>query len=134
GGWFHSGDLARQDDEGFIYIVDRQKDMIVTGGENVYSREVEDTLYSHAAVREAAVIGLADPVWGESVTAVVVLRDGVEGSDQVAADIVSHCRERLAGYKKPKQVVFVEELPKTVSGKVLKRDLRERLDGLAAPA
>ena len=123
GGWFRTGDMARRDDEGFFYIVDRRKDMIVTGGENVYSREVEEVLYSHPAVSEAAVIGLPDPTWGENVTAVVVLREGMTATD---AEIIATCRDRLAGFKKPKRVEFIGELPKNVSGKILKRELRDR--------
>jgi acyl-CoA synthetase (AMP-forming)/AMP-acid ligase II len=126
GGWFKTGDMARRDEEGFFYIVDRKKDMIVTGGENVYSREVEEVIYTHPAVSEAAVIGLPDPVWGENVTAVVVLRDGMTASD---VEIIATCRDRLAGYKKPKRVEFIDELPKNVSGKILKRELRERFAG-----
>jgi acyl-CoA synthetase (AMP-forming)/AMP-acid ligase II len=123
GGWFHTGDMARRDDEGFFYIVDRMKDMIISGGENVYSREVEEVLYAHPAVSEAAVIGLPDPTWGENVTAVIVLREGMTATE---ADIISTARNRLAGFKKPKRVIFLDELPKTVSGKIIKRDLRER--------
>ena len=123
GGWFRTGDMARRDDEGFFYIVDRRKDMIVTGGENVYSREVEEVLYTHPAVSEAAVIGLPDPTWGENVTAVVVLRDGMTATD---TEIIATCRDRLAGFKKPKRVEFIDELPKNVSGKILKRELRDR--------
>src|SRR5215470_1969126 len=124
GGWFHSGDMARRDAEGFFYIVDRKKDMILTGGENVYSREVEEVLYTHPAVSEAAVIGLPDPTWGERVTAVVVLRTGATATDK---EIMATARDRLAGFKTPKQVVFIDELPKNVSGKILKRELRDRL-------
>jgi acyl-CoA synthetase (AMP-forming)/AMP-acid ligase II len=124
GGWFHTGDLARRDEEGFFYIVDRKKDMIITGGENVYSREVEEILYGHPAVAEAAVIGLPDPLWGERVIAVVTLRSGAQATDR---EIMACCRERLAGFKTPKQVVFVDEMPKTVSGKILKRELRDRM-------
>ncbi|MDY7103854.1 MAG: long-chain-fatty-acid--CoA ligase [Actinomycetota bacterium] len=123
GGWFHTGDMARRDEEGFFYIVDRRKDMIITGGENVYSREVEEALYLHPGVAEAAVIGLPDERWGENVTAVVVLRSGVEATE---ADIIDTVRHRLAGYKKPKRVIFSDELPKNVSGKILKRQLRDR--------
>jgi long-chain acyl-CoA synthetase len=125
GGWFHTGDMARRDEEGFFYIVDRMKDMIITGGENVYSREVEEVVYTHPAVSEAAVIGLPDPTWGENVTAVVVLRPGAEATE---AEIIAVCRDRLAGYKKPKKVLFIDELPKNVSGKILKRELRDRFD------
>jgi acyl-CoA synthetase (AMP-forming)/AMP-acid ligase II len=123
GGWFHTGDMARRDEEGFFYIVDRMKDMIITGGENVYSREVEEVLYRHPSVSEAAVVGLPDPKWGENVTAVVVLRPGTTATE---AEIIAIARNSLAGYKKPKRVIFVDELPKTVSGKIIKRELRDR--------
>jgi long-chain acyl-CoA synthetase len=123
GGWFHTGDMAKRDSEGFFYIVDRKKDMIITGGENVYSREVEEVVYTHPAVSEAAVIGLPDPTWGENVTAVVVLREGMTASED---EIIALCRDRLAGYKKPKKVLFVDEIPKNVSGKILKRELRDQ--------
>jgi acyl-CoA synthetase (AMP-forming)/AMP-acid ligase II len=126
GGWFHTGDMARRDEEGFFYIVDRKKDMILTGGENVYSREVEEAIYTHPGVSEVAVVGLPDPTWGENVTAVVVLREGASATEE---DIIAACRDRLAGYKKPKRVVFVDELPKNVSGKILKRELRDQLGG-----
>ncbi len=123
GGWFHTGDMARRDEEGYFYIVDRKKDMIITGGENVYSREVEEVLYAHPGVSEAAVIGLPDATWGERVTAVVTRR---AGADVTEADIISLCRDRLAGFKTPRRVEFVDELPKNVSGKILKRELRDR--------
>ncbi len=130
GDWFHTGDMARRDEEGYFYIVDRMKDMIITGGENVYSREVEEVVYTHPAVSEAAVVGVPDPQWGERVTAVVVLRDGASATE---ADIITTCRDRLAGFKSPKSVFFVDEIPKNVSGKILKRnirdDLAERLGG-----
>jgi len=124
GGWFHTGDLARFDDEGFHYIVDRKKDMIITGGENVYSRQVEDVIYQHPSVVEVAVIGLPDEHWGENVCAVVVLEGGATAT---ANEIIQVCRDNLAGYKKPKRVEFVGELPKNASGKVLKRELRAQL-------
>jgi acyl-CoA synthetase (AMP-forming)/AMP-acid ligase II len=126
GGWFHTGDMARRDEEGFFYIVDRMKDMIITGGENVYSREVEEVLYTHPSVAEAAVVGLPDPKWGENVTAVIVLRDGASATE---AEIIATARDRLAGFKKPKRVIFLDELPKTVSGKIVKRELRDRFAG-----
>jgi acyl-CoA synthetase (AMP-forming)/AMP-acid ligase II len=122
GGWFHTGDMAYRDEEGFLYIVDRKKDMIVTGGENVYSKEVEDALFEHDAVLEAAIIGLPDETWGERVTAVVVLRPGATASE---ADIIASCKARLAGYKAPKTVILTAELPKNATGKVLKRQLRD---------
>jgi len=123
-GWFHTGDLATVDDEGYFNIVDRKKDVILTGGELVYSTEVENALYDHPAVFEAAVIGVADDRLGESVAAFVVLRIGVScGAD----DLARHCRDRLAHYKCPRTVGIIEALPKTGSGKISKRTLRERV-------
>jgi len=123
GGWFHTGDMGRTDADGYVAIVDRKKDMIVTGGENVYSKEVEDVVYAVAGVAEASVIGLPDPHWGENVVAVVVVAPGATVTE---GDIVGACRASLAGYKKPKRVFFVDELPRNASGKILKRELRER--------
>lgn len=122
GGWFHSGDLAVVDADGYITVVDRKKDMIKTGGENVSSREVEETLYSHPAVSEVAVIGLPDPRWIEAVTAVVVPRPGQEVNED---ELIAFCRERLAGFKAPRRIIFADALPKNPSGKVLKRALRQ---------
>ena len=124
GGWFHSGDLATIDDEGYITIVDRKKDMIKSGGENVASREVEDTIYRLAQVSEVAVIGLPDPLWIEAIAAVIVIK---EGEALTAGAVVQHCRALLADFKAPKHVIFVPALPKSASGKVLKRVLREQL-------
>jgi len=123
-GWFHSGDVGRWDQDGYLYIVDRKKDMILTGGENVYPREVEEVLYEHPAVVEVAVVGAPDPKWGEKVVAVVCLRPGAEASE---AELIAFTRERIASYKKPKHVVFIETLPKNASGKVLKRELRDAI-------
>ena len=123
-GWFHSGDVARWDEDGYLYIVDRKKDMVLTGGENVYPREVEEVLYEHPAVLEAAVIGAPDPKWGEKVVAVVCLREGGSASEE---ELIAFCRERIASYKKPKHVVFIDILPKNASGKVLKRELRDQI-------
>ncbi len=123
GGWFHTGDVGRRDHEGFIYIVDRKKDMIVSGGENVYPREIEDVLHRHGAVRDAAVFGLADEHWGERVAAAVVLHTG---SNATPAELDTWCRAELAGYKRPREWHFIDELPKNVSGKILKRELRRR--------
>lgn len=123
GGWFHSGDLGFYDEHGLLHVVDRKKDMIKTGGENVASREVEEVLYRHPAVREAAVFGLPHPVWVEAVVACVVLRDGMAPTE---VDILNHCRSELAGFKTPKTIFFVDELPKNPSGKLLKRTLREQ--------
>jgi len=122
GNWFHTGDGGRIDEEGYLVIADRKKDVIITGGENVSSIEVEDALTSHPAVREVAVIGIPDQKWGELVTALVV----TDGSDITDQDLISHCRELLAGYKCPKKIEFVEELPRTATGKLQKFKLRER--------
>jgi fatty-acyl-CoA synthase len=121
GGWFHSGDLAVIDEEGFITVVDRKKDMIKTGGENVASREVEEMIYRLPAVSEVAVIGLPDPKWVEAVTAVVVVK---AGHTLTEAEVVAHCNEHMASFKAPKRVVFADALPKNPSGKLLKRELR----------
>jgi len=121
GGWFHSGDLGVADEAGYITVVDRKKDMIKTGGENVASREVEEVLYQHAAISEVAVIGMPDLKWIEAVTAVIVLR---EGHRLGAAEVLEHCAGHLSGFKIPKQVVFAENLPRNASGKILKRELR----------
>jgi len=123
GGWFHSGDLGYYDEHGLLHVVDRKKDMIKTGGENVASREVEEVLYRHSGVHEVAVFGLAHPIWVEAVVAAVVPRDGVTLSED---DLLAHCRQHLAGFKTPKQVFFVDSLPKNPSGKLLKRSLRDR--------
>ena len=130
-GWFHSGDLGVIDDEGYLSVVDRKKDMIKTGGENVASREVEEAIYAHDGVLEAAIFGIPDPKWIEAVTAAVVPRDGVELTPD---EVIAFCRERLAPFKVPKHVVLVPELPKNASGKILKRELRERFASLSADA
>lgn len=121
-GWYWSGDLARQDALGYVYIVDRSKDMVISGGENVYSTEVEAAIYAHPAVLEAAVIGIPDTKWGEAVHAVVVLKPDAEVT---AEDLRAHCKERIAGYKCPRSVEFVGVLPKSGAGKILKKDLRD---------
>lgn len=122
-GWFHSGDLVRRDEEGFVYVVDRKKDMIISGGENVYAAEVEDVLYENPGILEAAVIGSFDETWGEIVMAVVVPKDGEALTEK---DVIDWCGERLAGYKKPRRVVFMDALPRNAAMKVLKFELRER--------
>jgi acyl-CoA synthetase (AMP-forming)/AMP-acid ligase II len=127
GGWFHSGDLARRDVEGYVSVVDRKKDMILTGGENVYSREVEEILHQHPAVAAAAVVGAPDEVWGQIVVAVIEPRAGREPT---AEDIREFCRDRLAGYKRPRKVLLVPELPRNTVGKVLKRELRTLVAGV----
>lgn len=124
-GWFHSGDLVTRDEQGFVTVVDRIKDVINTGGILVASREVEDVLYTHPAVAEAAVIAAADERWIEAVTAVVVLRDGAAADE---AELIAHARKSLAPFKIPKRVHFVDELPRNQSGKLLKRVLRDQLD------
>jgi fatty-acyl-CoA synthase len=129
GGWFHSGDLGVYDADGYITVVDRKKDMIKSGGENVASREVEEALYRHAAISEVAVIGLPDPKWIEAVTAIIVLR---EGHSLTSDDVLAHCAEHLAKFKTPKRIVFVDNLPRNASGKILKRDLRQSLLDAAA--
>ncbi|MFF9348794.1 acyl-CoA synthetase [Streptomyces sp. NPDC014734] len=120
-GWFHSGDLAVRDAEGFLTVVDRVKDVINSGGVLVASRQVEDALYTHPAVAEVAVVGLPDERWIEAVTAVVVLR-----GETTEAELLAHARERLARFKAPKRVLFVDGLPRNASGKILKRELRDR--------
>jgi long-chain acyl-CoA synthetase len=122
GGWLHTGDVGRMDEDGYIYLVDRKKDMIISGGENIYSREVEEVLYTHHAVLAAAVVGVPDEKWGESVKAVVVLKEGAAASEE---EIIDFCTEYLAGYKKPRSVEFRDDLPKTGSGKIKKAEIRE---------
>jgi long-chain acyl-CoA synthetase len=123
-GWLHTGDLATVDAEGYIYIVDRKKDMIITGGENVFSTEVENALYAHPAVLEAAAVGVPDERWGEVIKAIVVLKPGMTATGQ---EIIEHCRTRIAHFKVPRSVDFAEgALPKSGSGKILKRELREK--------
>src|SRR3954471_229127 len=122
GGWFHTGDGGQIDDDGYLTISDRKKDVIITGGENVSSIEVEDVVFSHPAVAEVAVIGVPDDRWGELVTAIVVLAPGQEATE---ADIIAHCKAHIAGYKAPKRVVFRDELARTATGKIQKFKLRE---------
>jgi acyl-CoA synthetase (AMP-forming)/AMP-acid ligase II len=123
GGWFHTGDVGVRDDDGYLFIVDRLKDMIVSGGENIASSEIERVLYEHEAVVEAAVVGRPDDRWGEVPIAFVVVRDGATATPD---DLVEHCRAQLARFKVPKDVTFVDALPRNPSGKVLKRELRDR--------
>ena len=123
GGWFHTGDLGYRDEDGFFYIVDRKKDLVIRGGFNVYPREVEEVLYGHPAVAEVAVIGIPDDRLGEEVRAVIALKPG----QQLQADeAIAFCKERLAAYKYPREVTVLEALPKGPSGKVLKTELRAR--------
>ncbi len=123
-GWLHTGDLGEIDDEGYLYVVDRAKDIVVTGGENVSSREVEDILSTHPAVGQVAVVGVPDERWGEAVCAVVVPRNG---ASVTLEDLVDHTRGVLGGFKQPRRLVLVDELPTNASGKVLKRDLRAQV-------
>jgi acyl-CoA synthetase (AMP-forming)/AMP-acid ligase II len=129
-GWLHTGDLGRMDERGYLYLLDRAKDMIITGGSNVYAVEVEAVLSDHPAVAEVAVVGVKDRTWGELVTAVVVVRDGLDVSQP---ELVAHCEARLAGYKRPRRVVFRDALPRNTYGKVLKRDLRVELQHGSGP-
>ena len=131
GGWFHSGDLGTVDAEGFITVVDRKKDMIKTGGENVASREVEETIYQLDAVSEVAVVGLPHPYWIEAVTAFIALK---EGATLTEAQVIDFCRSKTAHFKAPRRVVFVDALPRNPSGKLLKRDLRVQYEALMKEA
>ena len=121
--WFHSGDIGIMDEDNFISVADRKKDMVKTGGENVPSREVEEVIYLHPAVSEVAVIGLPHPTWVEAVTAVVALRQGQSATQE---EILAMCRQHLAHFKVPKGVIFLDALPKTPSGKILKREMRNQ--------
>jgi len=120
-GWMHSGDVGIMDEQGWVYLVDRKKDVIIASGFKVWPREVEDVLYAHPAVREAAVIGVPDAYRGETVKAVVSLKAGASATHE---DLVAHCRENLAAYKTPRLIEFLDDLPKTVSGKIQRAALR----------
>jgi long-chain acyl-CoA synthetase len=119
-GYYRTGDVARRDDEGFYYLVDRKREMIISGGLNVYPAEVERVIATHPGVREVAVIGVPDERWGEAVLALIIPHDGNVTED----DVVEHCRQNLAGYKKPQRVEFRQDLAKGSTGKLLKRELR----------
>jgi len=127
-GWFSAGDMAKKDEDGFYQIVDRKDNMIITGGEHVYPSEVEEVVSSHECVFDCAVVGLPDDKWGEKVAAVVITRPGVDPKSITAKDIMECCREKLAGYKRPKEVIFIpqDEMPRTPTGKILHRKLREQ--------
>jgi acyl-CoA synthetase (AMP-forming)/AMP-acid ligase II len=124
-GWLYTGDLATMDTEGYITLVDRKKDMIITGGENVYSVEVEGVLFEHPAVMDAAIIGLPDEIWGEAVCAIIVPKEGVVINEE---ELKSFCRQKLAGYKVPRKIVIEEQLPRNASGKILKYQLRQKMN------
>jgi acyl-CoA synthetase (AMP-forming)/AMP-acid ligase II len=120
-GWLDTGDMGYMDDTGYLFIMDRSKDMIISGGENIYPREIEEVLIKHPAVREVSVIGVPDSRWGEAIKAVVALVPGQRTTEQ---ELIAFCKENIASYKKPKSVDFVEKLPKNNYGKILKRELR----------
>jgi long-chain acyl-CoA synthetase len=122
-GWLHTGDIGRYDENGYVYIVDRKKDMIITGGENVFPREVEEVLYRHPSVHEVAVIGIPDPYWVEKVHAIVSLKKGATTTPE---ELIALCKKNLAGYKAPKSVEIIDALPKNAAGKIMKRELREK--------
>jgi len=122
-GWLHTGDMGYMDEKGYLFIMDRSKDMIISGGENIYSREIEEVLIQHEAVREVAVIGVPDPQWGEAIKAVVARLPGQTATEE---ELISFCKHNIASYKKPKSIDFVDELPKNNYGKILKRDLRAK--------
>jgi len=124
-GWFHTGDMARTDEDGFYYIVDRLKDRIIRGGYNIYPREIEEVLYEHPAVREAAVLGVSHPTHGEEVGAAVSLKPGAEAT---ADELCEYVKERVAAYKYPRVVWFLDDLPKGATGKILKRSIERPQD------
>ena len=122
GGWYHTGDMGYMDDDGYLFLVDRKADMIVTGGENVYPKETEDVLYQHPAVAMAAVVSAPDEKWGERVQAVVMLKPGESATEE---ELIAHCKARLAGYKCPKAIEFWESIPTTPVGKILRKDVKK---------
>ncbi len=124
-GWMRTGDLGRMDEDGYFYIVERAKDLIIASGFNVYPREVEEVLLQHPAVQEAAVVGVPDEYRGETVVAFVVLKPGVAASEETRQDILAHCKRELTPYKVPKKLEFRDSLPKSLIGKVLRRELRQ---------
>ncbi|MEO1955375.1 MAG: acid--CoA ligase, partial [Gammaproteobacteria bacterium] len=131
GDWLKTGDAARFDSEGFVYIVDRWKDMYISGGENVYPAEIENVLYQLPQIAEAAIIGVPDERWGETGKAFLALKPGEELEEK---DVISHCLKNLAKFKVPQSVEFIDVLPRNATGKVLKRTLREDFLGTDAPA
>ena len=121
-GWFYTGDIGYMDEEGYLYIVDRKKDMIIVSGFNVYPRDIDEVLFEHPKIKEACAVGIPDPYRGETIKAFVALK---EGETMTAEEVTAFCREKLTGYKVPKQVEFMDDLPKSTVGKVLRRKLRE---------
>jgi acyl-CoA synthetase (AMP-forming)/AMP-acid ligase II len=128
GEYFSAGDMAYKDEEGFLYLVDRKQNMIITGGENVYPSEVENVVITHPAVKEVCVIGVPDQKWGESIKAIVVLKAGFQETDALKQEIMEYCRGQMAGYKRPRSVDFIsfEDIPRTATGKVMYRVLRDK--------
>jgi long-chain acyl-CoA synthetase len=124
-GWLYTGDIAYMDEEGYFFIVDRKKDLIITGGYNVYPREIDEVLHEHPAVKEAVSVGITHPTRGEIIKAYIVLK---EGESLTKTEVIAFCREKLANYKVPKQVEFRDDLPKSIVGKVLRRVIREEED------
>jgi acyl-CoA synthetase (AMP-forming)/AMP-acid ligase II len=122
----HTGDAGRVDEEGYVYIEDRVKDMIISGGENIYPREVENCVFQHQAIADCGVIGIPSEKWGEAIHAVIVLKKDAEVTEE---ELIAHCRDHIAHYKCPKSIEFIEELPRNASGKVLKRELRKKFWG-----
>jgi acyl-CoA synthetase (AMP-forming)/AMP-acid ligase II len=122
-GWLHTGDLGKTDKRDYVYLLDRAKDMVISGGENIYTREVEDVILRHPAVHEVAVFGVPDDKWGEAIKAIVSLKPVMKASEE---ELIDFCKQSLASYKKPKSVEFIDELPKNPYGKILKRKLREK--------
>jgi long-chain acyl-CoA synthetase len=125
-GWFHTGDIGHLDEDGYLYITERKKDLIIRGGFNIFPRDIEELLYGHPAVQEAAVVGVPDALMGEEVVAYVTRRPGAEVTKE---ELLSWCRDRLAKYKTPKEIRFLDTLPKNPIGKILKKDLRELARG-----
>ena len=125
GGWLHTGDIGYVDEDGYLFLVDRKHDKIITGGLNVFPREVEEVISAHPAVAQVAVFGAKDPFWGEAVTATVVVREGMSVTDEA---VMAFCKERLAGYKRPKKIFFLDDLPKNLYGKVLRKDLKKQFE------
>jgi long-chain acyl-CoA synthetase len=126
-GWLYTGDMGRMDEDGYLYCVDRRKDMIISGGENIYSKEVEDALYTHPAVLECAVIGIPDERWGEVVHAIVVLKRGYKKGENISEEeLIAHVKDQIARFKAPKSIEFRRSIPKSAQGKILKKDLRQK--------